>query len=109
MVDMVEIGFGFDKALEIFGLDKLTFNQMKKSDLIVFIQSATKQESNLKCKYGKLLLDSKTKAKKVTINVPENQQTHPSSISFNYYAPTSASIDILFSSLISFDSSSTFI
>jgi len=99
-----------NKGLEIFGLDKLMFNQMKKSDLKVFIQLATSQDSSssLKNKYGKILLDAKSK--KVTINIPEKKQlTRSSSISFDYNAPTSASIDVLFSSLVSSNTSSTFV
>jgi hypothetical protein len=112
-----------NKALEIFGLDKSMFNEMKKSDLKVFIQLATKQESSLGLKetYGKILLDAKSK--KVTIQEPdrntkgisnkllkESKKIHcTSSINFDYYAPTSASIDILFTSLVSSNTSDTFI
>jgi len=98
-----------NKALEIFGLDILMFNKMKKSDLKVFIELSTDSKSNLKDKYGKVLLDAKTK--KVTIREPKKIQ-HSSSMNFDYYtegsfgAPTSASIDVLFTSLVS---SNTFI
>jgi hypothetical protein len=123
-----------DKALEIFGLDKLMFNQMKKSDLKVFIELTTKQESSLGLKqtYGKVLLDAKSK--KVTIQEPDRNKgisnkllkepdrnkgisllkepqkiQRTSSINFDYYVPTSASIDILFTSLVSSNTSNTFI
>ncbi len=91
-----------DKALEIFGLDKIMFNQMKKLDLKVFIQSSIGREnkSDLKRAYGQVLLNAKTK--QVTFY---NEQTRSRSQSFSieYYAPTSASIDILFNSLVCAD------
>jgi hypothetical protein len=99
-----------DKALEIFGLDKFMFNQMKKSELKVFIQLATQPRTGsfLKDKYGKVLLDAKSK--RVSIQEPEKIQiVRSSSINFDYCAPTSASIDILFTSLVSSNTSNTFI
>jgi hypothetical protein len=113
-----------DKALEIFGLDKIMFNQMKKSDLKVFIQLAvgdeTKppKESNLELKYayGQLLLNAKTNLKKVRINAPtestksflnkqSRKRSQSISTSIDYCGPTSASIDVLFNSLLCSNSS----
>ncbi len=92
-----------DKALEIYGLDKAMFDQMKKSDLKVFIQLSCKDtnSNNNKHTYGQILLNAKTKLKRVRINEPEKHvQTRARSQSIEYCVPVSASIDVLFNSLV---------
>lgn len=98
-----------DKALEIFGLDKAMFDQMKKSDLKVFIQMATgNPPTALKQSYGQILLNAKTK--RVRIKLPENKvRVRTQSIDYCVPSgPTSASIDVLFNSLVC-PNTSTFI
>jgi hypothetical protein len=96
-----------NKALEIFGLDKTMFNKMKKSELKLFIQLATQEP--LKQVYGQVLLDAKRRLKQVRINdgkTLSNKQTHSG---IDCYGPTNASIDVLFNSLVSCNTSNTFV
>ena len=102
-----------DKALEVFGLDRKMFSQMKKQDLKVFIRSSLKANysannlSELKLFYSKVLIKEKCKVK--TVRIQDYKKTKNESSSFNYSIPIDASIDILFNSLVTNNSINIFI
>jgi hypothetical protein len=70
--------------------------------LKVFIQLACKEESpTIKNAYGQVLLNAKIKSKQVKINVPEKRvQSQSIGTNIEYCTPISASIDVLFNSLV---------
>ena len=101
-----------DKALEVFGLNKDLFNQMKKKDIEIFIKTSIKTNpSELKITNGQILLQTKTNLKKVRIQEPIHSSSMEYIIDSNMYfsRPIGPSIDVLFSSLVTSNSINTLI